>query len=285
MGIIAVIVFALLASDGLYSFEYDVDDMIVHGNTLIRNNEDSILLNVPVRYVLHGDEHHRKQIITDVSGPLIYPIPKSVHLMSYKFPKDDRDDSPLLHHVLSSPLNMTNVPVCITGAFQGTKDIHRKLSDIFNNMKMYQGIRLSESGTTDGSIVPVLYLKHIRVKMLPVQSKKHLSEHWVIVDRIGVGEFTVNVQADTFAGLRAAVMTLTQVINDASQSYLHQTTLPFMVHDWSENKWRGVMIDVARHYIPMPLLKRTVDGMMAAKLNILHLHLTDSQVSVEWMIS
>lgn len=37
------------------------------------------------------------------------------------------------------------------------------------------------------------------------------------------------------------------------------------------------MVDVARHYIPVSLLRRTVLGMEALKLNNLHLHLTDSQ--------
>jgi hexosaminidase len=37
------------------------------------------------------------------------------------------------------------------------------------------------------------------------------------------------------------------------------------------------MVDLARHFIPLPLIKRTVDGMALSKLNVLHLHLTDAQ--------
>ena len=40
----------------------------------------------------------------------------------------------------------------------------------------------------------------------------------------------------------------------------------------------GLMIDVARHYIPLSILKRSITGMAIAKLNVLHLHLSDSQV-------
>ena len=40
----------------------------------------------------------------------------------------------------------------------------------------------------------------------------------------------------------------------------------------------GLMLDVARHYIPVELILRTIETMGAAKLNVLHLHLTDSQV-------
>jgi hexosaminidase len=37
------------------------------------------------------------------------------------------------------------------------------------------------------------------------------------------------------------------------------------------------MIDVARHFIPMDVLKRNVDAMAAVKMNVLHLHLTDDE--------
>jgi len=41
--------------------------------------------------------------------------------------------------------------------------------------------------------------------------------------------------------------------------------------------WRGLMIDVCRHWIPEEVLKRNIDGMATVKLNVLHLHLTDDQ--------
>ena len=41
--------------------------------------------------------------------------------------------------------------------------------------------------------------------------------------------------------------------------------------------WRGTMIDVSRHFIPIDVLKRSLDGMAAVKLNVLHWHLSDDQ--------
>ncbi|MDE0691123.1 MAG: family 20 glycosylhydrolase [Gammaproteobacteria bacterium] len=49
------------------------------------------------------------------------------------------------------------------------------------------------------------------------------------------------------------------------------------IHDHPAYPWRGLMIDVARHFIPLPALRRTLDAMSLAKLNVLHLHLTDDQ--------
>jgi len=37
------------------------------------------------------------------------------------------------------------------------------------------------------------------------------------------------------------------------------------------------MIDVARHWQPIDVIKRNLDGMALVKLNVLHLHLTDDQ--------
>jgi hexosaminidase len=41
--------------------------------------------------------------------------------------------------------------------------------------------------------------------------------------------------------------------------------------------WRGLMIDVARHWMPAEVLKRNIDAMAAVKLNVLHLHVSDDQ--------
>ncbi|HXP68291.1 MAG TPA: family 20 glycosylhydrolase, partial [Candidatus Dormibacteraeota bacterium] len=41
--------------------------------------------------------------------------------------------------------------------------------------------------------------------------------------------------------------------------------------------WRGLTIDVSRHFISVATLKRNIDGMAAVKMNVLHLHLSDDQ--------
>lgn len=41
--------------------------------------------------------------------------------------------------------------------------------------------------------------------------------------------------------------------------------------------WRGLMLDVSRHFMTLETLRRQLDAMEAVKLNVLHLHLTDAQ--------
>jgi hexosaminidase len=41
--------------------------------------------------------------------------------------------------------------------------------------------------------------------------------------------------------------------------------------------WRGVMLDVARHFLPKDFVLRVIDALELHRLNVLHLHLTDDQ--------
>ncbi|HET9410091.1 MAG TPA: beta-N-acetylhexosaminidase [Candidatus Sulfotelmatobacter sp.] len=49
------------------------------------------------------------------------------------------------------------------------------------------------------------------------------------------------------------------------------------IKDQPRFPWRGLLIDVSRHFMPIDALKRNVDGMAAVKMNVLHLHLSDDQ--------
>ena len=49
------------------------------------------------------------------------------------------------------------------------------------------------------------------------------------------------------------------------------------IQDQPRFPWRGLLIDVGRHYEPMEVLKRNLDAMAAVKLNVLHWHLTEDQ--------
>lgn len=49
------------------------------------------------------------------------------------------------------------------------------------------------------------------------------------------------------------------------------------IEDAPRFPWRGLLIDVARHFMPLELLRQVVDGMAILKMNVLHLHLSDDQ--------
>ncbi|HYU46568.1 MAG TPA: family 20 glycosylhydrolase [Terriglobales bacterium] len=49
------------------------------------------------------------------------------------------------------------------------------------------------------------------------------------------------------------------------------------INDQPRFPWRGLLIDVCRHFIPLDVMKRNLDGMAAMKMNVLHWHLSDNE--------
>lgn len=50
-----------------------------------------------------------------------------------------------------------------------------------------------------------------------------------------------------------------------------------VIRDAPRYPWRGVMIDTARHFLPVATLNATIDALAQNKMNVLHLHLTDGE--------
>jgi hexosaminidase len=49
------------------------------------------------------------------------------------------------------------------------------------------------------------------------------------------------------------------------------------IQDQPRFPWRGLMIDSARHFIPLDVIHRNIDGMEAVKMNVFHWHLSENQ--------
>lgn len=80
----------------------------------------------------------------------------------------------------------------------------------------------------------------------------------------------IKVEAKDVAGLYYGAVTLGQIMKG-------ETTVPSMtVTDYPRLGYRGMMVDVSRHFHGLDFLKKEVDAMAEMKLNRLHLHLTDA---------
>jgi len=92
--------------------------------------------------------------------------------------------------------------------------------------------------------------------------------------QIAPGGATVSAHGD--AGLFYAGVSLWQLVTqDGAQGAL---TLPGLrIADAPRFAWRGLMLDVARHFAPVADVQALIDEMALHKLNVLHLHLSDDQ--------
>jgi hexosaminidase len=75
-------------------------------------------------------------------------------------------------------------------------------------------------------------------------------------------------------GIQRGLATFRQVIERTPQGWRAQFC---DIQDQPRFAWRGLMIDPARHFLPVAVIKRNLDGMAAVKLNVLHWHLCDDQ--------
>ena len=82
------------------------------------------------------------------------------------------------------------------------------------------------------------------------------------------------ITAPTTVGAMRGLETFLQLLEgDQSGFYFPAVS----ISDRPRFIWRGLMIDSARHFQPMEVLKRNLDAMAAVKLNVLHWHLTEDQ--------
>ena len=80
--------------------------------------------------------------------------------------------------------------------------------------------------------------------------------------------------APTVVGALRGLETFLQLVQGDREGYF----LPAArIKDQPRFPWRGLLIDIARHYQPPEVLKRNLDAMAAVKLNVLHWHLTEDQ--------
>ena len=91
---------------------------------------------------------------------------------------------------------------------------------------------------------------------------------------IVTGTKRVTVTAVTDLGAIHALETLLQLVSADAEGYYFPGV---SIHDQPRFAWRGLLLDVALHFMPVDVVKKTLDGMAAVKMNVLHLHLCNDQ--------
>ena len=89
---------------------------------------------------------------------------------------------------------------------------------------------------------------------------------------VTTAEATLN--AATVVGAMRGLETLLQLVQTDGTAFFVPAV---RIEDSPRFQWRGLMIDVGRHFEPVEVIKRNLDAMAAVKLNVFHWHLTEDQ--------
>jgi hexosaminidase len=141
--------------------------------------------------------------------------------------------------------------------------IHRTMEQL----RQKTGLPLSSETTPTGTAAPLTV--EVQGAGEAIQSIDENETYTLSVTPTGA-----HIEAATVVGAMHGLETVVQLVQPSGSDYV----LPAVsIRDSPRFPWRGLMIDCGRHFEPMSVLKRTIDGMAAVKLNVFHWHLTEDQ--------
>lgn len=89
-----------------------------------------------------------------------------------------------------------------------------------------------------------------------------------------ITEDSVLLKSPNDIGALRGMETLLQLLSVDGSGYYFPCA---EIYDKPRFPWRGLLMDVCRHFYPVDVVKRNLDAMAAVKLNVLHFHLTEDQ--------
>jgi hexosaminidase len=91
---------------------------------------------------------------------------------------------------------------------------------------------------------------------------------------LDISEQRASLSATNPLGILRGLETFLQLVEPGPEAF----QVPVVsIQDRPRFPWRGLLIDSCRHWLPLEVIKRNLDGMAAVKLNVLHWHLSEDQ--------
>jgi hexosaminidase len=91
---------------------------------------------------------------------------------------------------------------------------------------------------------------------------------------LDVSTASARLRASTPLGTLHGLQTFLQLVDVSSDGF---SAPAVTIQDKPRFPWRGLMLDSARHFIPLDVIRRNLDGMEAVKMNVFHWHLSENQ--------
>lgn len=92
--------------------------------------------------------------------------------------------------------------------------------------------------------------------------------------RLQVSDSVIRIQSNTDIGAIRAMETLLQLLESDAKGYFFRGA---DIEDAPRFPWRGLLISQPYHFMPMDVIKRTLDAMAAVKMNVFHFYISDDQ--------
>ena len=87
----------------------------------------------------------------------------------------------------------------------------------------------------------------------------------------------IRIKGREAKGVYYGIMTLQQIMMGDVAKTSNKTIKPVRIEDAPILPYRALMLDPARHFLPVPSVKKYIRQMAAYKFNTLQLHLSDDQ--------
>lgn len=158
-----------------------------------------------------------------------------------------------------------NFRIAFTGPVDGR--LHRAATRMISELSRQTGLALKPAVSSDAAQATL------------VVECSQTTDH---IDRLGdseayrldVAERQARLSAATDLGILRGMQTFLQLVAPGETSFVAPSV---HIEDAPRFAWRGLLIDVTSHFMPVDVIERNLDAMEAVKLNVFHWHLTDDQ--------
>ncbi len=159
-----------------------------------------------------------------------------------------------------------NFSIAITG--KADDRLYKEASRFFQRLSERTGLFFKTWNVTKENVNPLASLQIHANKKGIVQI--NMEESYELV----VDEAKISLKSETDIGAIRGLETLLQLISaDQNGFYFKGVT----IKDSPRFAWRGLLISQPYHFMPMDVVKRTLDAMAMVKMNVLHLYISDDQ--------
>lgn len=147
------------------------------------------------------------------------------------------------------------------------------------NISSYMKMKFMLPTGFDLSLVKGINAPENSIFLTTIDSDESLGKEGYVLD---ISESRIKATAYTPEGLFRAVQTLIQMMPAEIEerklvSDVEWNIPSAVINDKPERSYRGLMIDVARHFFNVDTIKKQIDYASQYKINKLHLHLSDDQ--------